>query len=202
MEPNEPQATVVQRELDASALKALSHPLRLEIYDILSQYGAQTASSLAEHVGESSGVTSYHLRELAKHELIREVEGQGTARERWWERPRGAIAMGGAAARVTPAGKLASRIVVEEFYRRRHEQLLDYLRESADYESDDDIRALLTTSTVSMTEEQFWAMAQEVEAVIGRHVELHRGQTGSGVHRYAVRADIFPLPEFDSTEES
>ena len=191
-----------ERVLDASALKALSHPLRLEIYDILSQYGAQTASSLAERVGESSGVTSYHLRELAKHDLIREVPGHGTARERWWERPRGSVAMGSPQARVTPAGKLATSIVIEEFYRRRHEQLLGFLRETADVTDDEELTALLTTSTVSLTDAQFAEMAEAVQNVISEYMEKYRDQTGEGVRRFAVRADIFPLPEFDASEHS
>ena len=33
------------RVLDSGALRALAHPLRVKIYDILSQYGPQTASS-------------------------------------------------------------------------------------------------------------------------------------------------------------
>ena len=55
--PEVPAASAHSREsrvLDAGALRALAHPLRIEIYDILSQYGAQTASSLAERLGESS----------------------------------------------------------------------------------------------------------------------------------------------------
>ena len=53
------------RTLDASALKALAHPLRVRILDLLAERGPQTASSLAALIGESSGVTSYHLRALA-----------------------------------------------------------------------------------------------------------------------------------------
>src|SRR3546814_3464440 len=71
------------RVLDAGALRALAHPLRVQIFDILSQYGPQTASTLAAMTGESSGATSYHLRALARQDLIREVDGRGTARERW-----------------------------------------------------------------------------------------------------------------------
>ena len=82
-----------ERILDAGALRALAHPLRVRLYDILSQYGPQTASSLAELTGESTGATSYHLRALARHDLIREVEGRGTARERWWERPAGRVTL-------------------------------------------------------------------------------------------------------------
>jgi hypothetical protein len=36
-------------------------------------------------VGESSGVTSYHLRQLAQHGFVTEVSDRGTRRERWWQ---------------------------------------------------------------------------------------------------------------------
>ena len=78
--------------LGAAALRAASaHPLRVRILDELSAYGPLTATGLATRVNESSGVTSYHLRQLEKHGLVREVTGRGTARERWWERRPGAI---------------------------------------------------------------------------------------------------------------
>ena len=45
-----------------------------------------TASILARRLNESTGATSYHLRELARHGFIEEVPDRGTARERWWQR--------------------------------------------------------------------------------------------------------------------
>ncbi|WP_442860652.1 winged helix-turn-helix domain-containing protein [Arthrobacter sp. zg-Y895] len=54
-----------------SVLKALAHPLRAQLLDTLSQYGPQTASSMGKRVGESRGATSYHLRKLARHGLVR-----------------------------------------------------------------------------------------------------------------------------------
>lgn len=180
------------RMLEAGALKALAHPLRVQMYDILSQFGPQTASSLAERLGESSGATSYHLRALAKHDLIREVEGRGTGRERWWERPRGAVSMTNPDAIKTPAGRAATEVVVAEFYRRREEQLQDYLRTSL-RGSPDDWHALLSTSTISLTDPQFEELSDAVQALLDEHVERYRDQTGPGVRRFSVRADIFPL---------
>ena len=46
-------------------VRAMAHPLRLRMLEILAE-GPSTASKLAERLGESSGATSYHLRELAK----------------------------------------------------------------------------------------------------------------------------------------
>jgi DNA-binding transcriptional ArsR family regulator len=67
-------------------VRATAHPLRLRILEILAE-GPSTASKLAERLGESSGATSYHLRELAKAELVVEDEERGNARDRWWRRP-------------------------------------------------------------------------------------------------------------------
>src|SRR5918994_6152467 len=122
------------RVLDSGALRALAHPLRVRIYDILSQYGPQTASTLAERLGESSGSTSYHLRALAKHDLIREATERGTGRERWWERPIGGVSFASPEAMATPAGRAATQVVMNEFLRNRNEQLLEFVNRGIDGE--------------------------------------------------------------------
>src|SRR6188474_1094363 len=96
------------RHLDMQRLKALAHPLRVQILDTLSIYGAFTASGLAERLGESSGATSYHLRQLERHGFVREVEGKGTGRERWWERVPGGITLNATEMDDTPAMRAAT----------------------------------------------------------------------------------------------
>jgi DNA-binding transcriptional ArsR family regulator len=67
---------------DVAAVRALAHPLRLELLDLLRFEGPSTATLLAGRVGESSGATSYHLRQLARYGYIEEERRSG--RERWW----------------------------------------------------------------------------------------------------------------------
>lgn len=180
------------RVLDARALRALAHPLRVEIFDILSQFGPQTASSLAERLGESSGATSYHLRALASNDLIREVEGKGTGRERWWERPRGSVTIGSPEVIKTPAGRAATQIVVSEFYRRYNDQLMNYLNSSMRSDAEEP-SALLSTATASLTQEQFDELAEGIQSLIDDTVDKYRDQTGEGVRRFSIRTDIFPI---------
>ena len=52
----------------------------------LLRMGPSTASMLAREAGESSGATSYHLRELAKAGFVEEDPERGNARDRWWRR--------------------------------------------------------------------------------------------------------------------
>ena len=79
----EPRQRTVKR-LDPPALKALAHPLRVRILASLRRIGPATATVLAERLGESSGLTSYHLRVLAAHDFVVEDTEQGIGRERWW----------------------------------------------------------------------------------------------------------------------
>ena len=58
---------------DVTAVRALAHPLRLELLDLLRFEGPSTATLLANRVGESSGTTSYHLRQLARYGYIEEA---------------------------------------------------------------------------------------------------------------------------------
>jgi DNA-binding transcriptional ArsR family regulator len=71
--------------LDTSTMKALSHPLRVQMVGILRRFGPATATTLAKRLGINTGATSYHLRQLAAYGLIVEDEAQGTARDRWWK---------------------------------------------------------------------------------------------------------------------
>jgi DNA-binding transcriptional ArsR family regulator len=71
--------------MDAAQLRALAHPLRLQLLQVLHAEGPATASQLARRLGESSGATSYHLRALHRAGMVEEAE-QRNARERWWQR--------------------------------------------------------------------------------------------------------------------
>ncbi|MER7539110.1 winged helix-turn-helix domain-containing protein [Streptomyces sp. NPDC097704] len=75
----------LSRTLDPRSLRALAHPLRIQLLRALRRYGPATASQLAERLGESSGATSYHLRQLAAHDFIVDDPTRGKGRERWWK---------------------------------------------------------------------------------------------------------------------
>lgn len=70
---------------DPTALRALSHPVRLRILGLLRADGPSTASALAVRLGQNSGMTSYHLRQLAQHGFIVDEAERGNGRDRWWK---------------------------------------------------------------------------------------------------------------------
>lgn len=73
-----------QLQVDTTALRGLAHPLRGRILDQLQHRGPATATILGERLGESSGSTSYHLRQLARYGFIETVPGKNGGRGRWW----------------------------------------------------------------------------------------------------------------------
>jgi hypothetical protein len=60
---------------DPLALRALAHPIRWKLIDVLTTEGTVTATRCAELIGESTATCSYHLGVLAKYGYITRVAG-------------------------------------------------------------------------------------------------------------------------------
>jgi len=80
---------------EAASLQGLAHPLRLRMLGLLRLRGPSTATRLATDLAISSGLSSYHLRQLCAAGFIVDAEGsdladveRGGARERWWKAAR------------------------------------------------------------------------------------------------------------------
>ncbi|MEN3539701.1 helix-turn-helix domain-containing protein [Microbispora sp. ZYX-F-249] len=69
---------------DSRTLKAVAHPLRVRLLGELRTNGPATATELAGRLGESSGSTSYHLRQLARYGFVEADPGRRDRRERRW----------------------------------------------------------------------------------------------------------------------
>lgn len=65
-------------------LRALAHPIRLDLLERLSTDGPLTASEAGRLIGETSGSTSFHLRQLARYGFVEPADG-GTGREKPWQ---------------------------------------------------------------------------------------------------------------------
>ena len=70
---------------DVDTLRAIAHPLRMKMLGALRADGPATASDLGRRFGESSGSTSYHLRQLQRFGFVVEDDEQPSRRERRWK---------------------------------------------------------------------------------------------------------------------
>jgi DNA-binding transcriptional ArsR family regulator len=129
----EPEA--VRRLTDPRALRALAHPVRLELMGVLRYGGPLTATQAAERLGQTPSSCSFHLRQLAKYGLVEEAGG-GRGRERpWrataitteWAPPQGRSQQADA------AGALLSRVVIERYFQTTLEWLERRSREDPEW---------------------------------------------------------------------
>ena len=68
------------------ALRALAHPARLDLLDLLRVHGTLTAAECARLLGTSTKSCSYHLRVLAGQGLVTRADESADGRERPWRR--------------------------------------------------------------------------------------------------------------------
>ena len=99
----------------------------MQLCDQLSLHGPATATQLAARLNESSGATSYHLRQLEKYGFVEEDPGRGSGRERWWRRVPGRIAIEGhTLADESPAAREATKLIVNEFSRAKQARIQEW----------------------------------------------------------------------------
>jgi DNA-binding transcriptional ArsR family regulator len=98
-------------ELDARGMRALAHPVRVKVLSELQRHGPSTATLLSPAVGASPSVTSWHLRHLAEHGLVRDAPGRGSGRERWWEAASRGFRLRADGPESREAGRLLERVI-------------------------------------------------------------------------------------------
>ncbi len=70
---------------DPKAMRAIAHPTRLALLELLSRHDQLTATEAAALVGESPTNCAFHLRTLAKYGFVEEA-GTAPGRRRPWRR--------------------------------------------------------------------------------------------------------------------
>lgn len=175
-------------------IRALAHPLRLQLLDLLGEHGELTATECAEHTGESVASCSFHLRMLEKYGYIERAEPRG--REKPWKR-----AERGFRTEADPEfpetvrasselAVLSATHRVEQF--RRAAQSSD--RESAEW---------LDASHVSnigfwATAEEMAAIAEAVDEVLSRHIGRSPSERPEGARFVHSLSLLYTDPLADS----
>jgi hypothetical protein len=79
-----PKSTKKPGELvDPAAMRALAHPLKWALMDVLLVEGSATSTRCAELVGDTQANCSFHLRQLARYGLV-EPAPTSSKRDRPW----------------------------------------------------------------------------------------------------------------------
>lgn len=185
-----------QRWLDPTSLKALAHPLRLALLERLEVRGRATATKLADDLAESSGATSYHLRQLAKHGFIEEAAG-GNGRERWWRPAAGGWGLNDHEMIRQPGTRAAADLVVRATPDAAHRRMMDALQTWPDQPPRWRDAMVQTVSRLQLTAEEAVALKDELYGVLDRYRRADATDAGGGPpterSRVEVHVSLFPL---------
>lgn len=186
--------------LDATTLRALAHPLRVRMLGSLRLYGPATASQLAQRLGENSGATSYHLRELAKHGLIMEDTDRNRGRERWWRAAHRSTYFDLQLDEETKATGGEYLRAVARIYSERLLQFADNIEYTAEtYGTDWADAATLSDWHLQLTAQQ----AQQLHRQLNELLDAARDEpVQPGARRVRVQLQLFPVADDPADEHA
>ncbi len=191
--PLEPAVQVT----DVRALRALAHPLRNRLLGQLRLHGPATASQLGRVIGESSGATSYHLRQLEAYGFVEEVEGQGSARERWW-RARHRMTSWEAADVLAQEGGAEVEDEMSRLQLDGHARVLNaWQAQKHELAAEWSTVASLNDYALRVRPEQARALIGELNAVLQRWMDAHPSDASAeDAELVSVLLDVVPLKEW------
>jgi DNA-binding transcriptional ArsR family regulator len=193
--------TTRRLELDAAALKALAHPLRVQILRTLELHDQVSVTSLAQELGETTGAVSYHLRQLARHGLVEEggddadpADGGRPVgrRRRWWRMAVDEIHVTGMAFLEREDTREAAGFLLREFQTGRSRRLAHWFATATSWPEEWQRASSDMDGTLRLAPAQTRALADELKAVIDRYRELPPGE---GARRVDVQYAVFPADD-------
>lgn len=157
-------------ELGPRQLRALAHPLRIQMIGLLRTDGAATATTLAKRLGESTGATSYHLRQLAAYGLIEEdPEHLGRGRERWWRSAYTSTRYDAAALEIDAGTRGALEVFLHTALAEEYRRAAAFLSERAEWPRPWRDAADFSDYLLALTPDRLKALTEELETVIERY---------------------------------
>jgi DNA-binding transcriptional ArsR family regulator len=182
-----------QVTLDPHNLRGLAHPLRVRLLGLLRTDGSSTATKLAERLGQSSGATSYHLRQLAAHGFVVEDEGRsGPGRERWWKATARYTNLPRASAReANPEAEGFLRAVAADCY----QEMDTFLSELVTLPPKWDDGWTMSDRIMRLTPAESKKLCRELMEVVARYREDEPGghpDAPQGAERVIVQVQILP----------
>jgi DNA-binding transcriptional ArsR family regulator len=195
-EPQDPQV----RQLDARSLRGLAHPLRMQLLDALRFGGPATASQLAEKLGESSGATSYHLRQLAAHGFVEDAPERGKGRERWWKAVHRGLSFDDSLLTDTdPVVRGAADMYLHEVATTQTRDLSTWMGNRSQWPEEWSGVWDMSSATLRLTPELTRELIQKMHALVDTYRDLAATENDAEAAQVRIHTHAFPVAQ-DRTE--
>jgi DNA-binding transcriptional ArsR family regulator len=175
--------------VDPDALKGLAHPLRLRLLGELNARGSATASQLAAALGESSGSTSYHLRQLHRHGFVEEDPDRGSGRERVWIPRRGGWKVPVFDLADDPANAPAVEVLLQAQLRADQQRVAEAMTHARTWPRQWREVTTRRDAHVTADPEQLGRLRAELDALIDRYRDA---EPAPGARRISVVYSLIP----------
>ncbi|MGH8861918.1 MAG: ArsR/SmtB family transcription factor [Jatrophihabitantaceae bacterium] len=187
-------------ELDASALKAMAHPMRVQILRILQLRKRASVTSLADELGETTGSTSYHLRQLARHGFVEDFEpGDDESahpspgrKQRWWRMAVEQIHMTGFEFMQNADTREAAGFLLREFQADRSRRLANWFATAPQWPLEWQRASSDMDGNLELSARQTRALADDIAAVVEKYRTL---KPGKGARRVDIQYAVFPADD-------
>ncbi|MEP6625099.1 MAG: helix-turn-helix domain-containing protein [Acidimicrobiia bacterium] len=178
----------------AVALRALAHPLRWALVEVLLAEQTATATRCAELVGEPVNSCSFHLRMLAKYGYIERVE-ESDRRERPWRLVEQEVAWDAADDDQALAADALDEMLIERESARQRE----FLRTRKDLPRSWRHAASARGRYRWMTAAELESLNHEIDALYERFADRHDPSTRPrGARLVRMISVAIPLPPLDA----
>jgi predicted ArsR family transcriptional regulator len=177
---------------DATTMRALAHPTRLALLEVMRRDGEITATRAAEQLGESPGNMSWHLQTLAKYGFVEEAGG-GKGRSRPWR----VAAQGERVNAVSddPGVAAAGDALTMQVVDRNTAQLREWLSARRDYSTQWQEASFLNNTLTYLTPDELAALSDELAEVFMRHADrTEKRNRPEGALPVRLTAQGHPLP--------
>ena len=170
--------------------------MRGKILGVLRLEGPSTATLLGYRLGESSGATSYHLRQLAAYGFVEDVPGEGGGRERWWRALHRSTHWETSDFLADPAAReVIDELLLTQIESRRR-ALTAYFEQRAELGDEWETAGSLNDYVLRLRPDQARALADELNAVLGRWRDSSPDVPTPGTEMVLVDLDLLPQKEY------
>ena len=186
---------------DPRTIRALAHPLRLDLLQLLGASGPATAAQCGRVLGASQASCSFHLRQLAKYGFVEEAGPGRDRRERQWR-----IAHTHLSVRISSGGDVVVRQQIEGLVVEREMQaILEYSRRPGGARTEWEGKAGILTAMAVLSPDDAAAIKEKWIALIAPYIARARAdgaqiQPGQCHVRYFMAATPLPEPGSEGSE--